>query len=199
MQDRHGEHVCFLPAEEARELLKQGVATTYGTKKRIHGIRLLVDLREAEDPGSMTGKAMSPANYAGCRFVFKQAIQNGHGYMIVYRLKALHETESPEHALLRILTPPALEAATYQPRFKASEAERAADPGQARRKANRDIFRVAPVIPFPVRPAANNVPVRPMPLRAPFVAPLARPVAPVIPFPVRPAAAASERALPKAA
>lgn len=195
MQDRHGEHICFLPVEEARELLKSGVATTYGTKKRVHGIRLLVDLREAENPGSMTGKAMSPANYAGARFVFKQSIDNGHGYMVVYRLKVLHETESPEHALLRILTPPALEAATYQPRFKASETERAADPGQERRKRNREIFRVAPVVCF-TRPADKPVPVRPMPLQAPLE--LARPIAPVIPFPVRPAAAA-KRELPLAA
>lgn len=180
MRDVHGEHVCYLHIDDARELLKQGAARTYGSKKRIHGIQLVVELEERA-MGLEPGRAMTAANYAGCRFVFKQFIDCGHGKMVVYRLKNLEISESPEHALLRILTAPALEAPIYIRRTEATDEERAADPGQERRKRQREIFRFSHVFHFAAQETAPAIPTR-------------EPIRPILPLPILPASLAAQAA-----
>lgn len=141
MQDQHGKHICHVERAEAQRLLKAGYAVTYGTKKKpVLGIRLTVSLAKANGEPVNGGRAHHIANLAGTRFLFRQKLATERTNAYVYRHKKLETTESPEHALLRILTPPALESSVYTPRYEATDAERAADPGKQRRRNVVEIF-----------------------------------------------------------
>jgi hypothetical protein len=83
---------------------------------------------------------MVPANYCGTRYVFRERL--GDTIFHAYRLRNMDVTESPEHALLRILTPFALEASTYQPLSTCTEEQLSQNPANETRKRAREIFRL---------------------------------------------------------
>jgi len=155
--DMHNAHVCYVNADEARGLLKDGHARTYGTKKKTHGLRLIVPLSKVTGQGGGQ-RALTPASYTGTRYIFKQKVRTRtNGTQGVFRLKALHVTESPEHALRRILTAPALEAARHQLFYECSLEERALNPRRKRRQNVSAIFRISAGLKLcPARSAARS-------------------------------------------
>lgn len=154
----HGQPVCFIDTDTARGLLKQGYATRYGRKRTI-GLRLIVPLSKVTGNGPGE-RALTLANLTGTRFVFRQKIRTRtRGTQSVFRLKPLHVTESPEHALLRILTPPALESARHELFYECSLAERGSNPVAQKRRDVKEIFRACPgAVRFRARFAARSAP-----------------------------------------
>jgi hypothetical protein len=181
LQDMHQQHVQFLPIQEAQRLLKMGMAISYGTRKRIVGIRLTVPL-SAISEDVPTARPMTPAAYCGKRYILKEAVNTPTLRAYIWRLARLDVTESPEHALLRIVTAPALEAPYHCLRDKATEQERQNDPGNAKRKSQRNVFTLGRV-EVPRRTRRNNGPaeVIRVPLRAPMkpteTQPISEPIA----------------------
>lgn len=172
LQDMHSQHIQFIPLSEAQRLLKLGFAQTYGNKKRIIGVRLTVPLSTISEDVP-TPRPMTPANYCGKRYVFKETLDNDetglHAY--VFRLKRLSDEESPELALRRILTPPALEAQQHLLYDRATEEEQKADPARHARSRASDVFRI---VAHPRRKRKRQQ-VSEEPSRLPLRAPLWKP------------------------
>jgi hypothetical protein len=168
--DMHGQHVEYVDYTEIRRLKTLGVVSAFGTKKKTHGYRLTVSLSRVAGY-EYSDRSLVPANYAGTRYVFREKISSPTVNAHIYRLKRLNELESPEHGLLRILTPVALEAATYTPRSQATEAELATDPSSETKRRVRKIFMLGRVAPRTAQP--SNVipfPTKPVPVVAPLLA-----------------------------
>jgi hypothetical protein len=140
--DMHNGHVCYINEDDARGLLKDGHAKSFGTKRKIHGLRLIVPLSKVTG-NAQSQRALTAASYTGTRFIFKQKIRTvSNGTQSVFRLKPVHVTESPEWALKRILTAPALETDVHQLFYTCSLEERASNPGRLRRESVSEIFRL---------------------------------------------------------
>lgn len=139
----HGKHACYVSEAEARGLLKDQSAKLFGTKKKTRGLRLTVPLSKVTGNGQGE-RSLTVDAYTGTRFLFKQKVRTAsNGTQAVFRYKRLHVTESPEWALKRILTAPALEADTYQPYYQCSVEERRSNPVHVKRQSVAAIFRIS--------------------------------------------------------
>jgi hypothetical protein len=139
----HNEHVCYVSDEEARDILKQKFGRTFGSKKKVLGIRLTVPLSKLTG-NEASQKALTIANSTGTRFIFKQKVRTRtRGTQSIFRFKKLNEAEAPEYSLLRILTPPALEAPTHQLWYECSLVERNSNAAARKRKDVAEIFRIS--------------------------------------------------------
>lgn len=137
--DMHRQHLAYIDSAEVRRLRSLGVVQGYGTKKRTHGYHLTVSTTKVAGY-DYSERSMVPANYCGTRYVFRERL--GDTIFHAYRLRKMDVTESPAHSLLRILTPFALEAPTYQPLSTCTEEERLENPATETRKRAREIFRL---------------------------------------------------------
>jgi hypothetical protein len=137
--DETRKHACWIDDTTARYLLLQKWAVPFGTKRKLHGFRLIVAMSTATESISHD-RALSLSDF-GTRFIFRSKISTERGVSQTFTLKKLHVTESPTWALNRIMRAPALESGVHKLIRECSDDERASDPGHARRKNSPSIFR----------------------------------------------------------